>query len=238
MELLDPYLSPIGSDDDDDEIEMDADLFQSFPGGMPLHDRLDGGGLLGAPAKITIARRMMSEMREKLDTLEKILTQTNELGAQDVERLMLSNAKHEDASFVIEGVFDGEHMMGADGKQYLVPPNYASKSKLVEGDILKLSVNPAGTFVYKQIGPIERQRIVGTLAKDEVTGDYVVISESKKWSVLRASVTFFHAEPGNQLVILVPKNAPSHWAAVENVIRTVDIPTVAVEQKKVRAKRS
>lgn len=232
MELLDPYLSPIGGDDDDDEFEIDADLFASFPNALLSQDRLEGGGLLGPPAKITIARRMMAEMREKLDTLEKILTQGNELGAQDVERLMLSNAKQEGASFVIEGVFDGEHMMGADGKQYLVPPNYASKSKLVEGDILKLTVNPAGTFMYKQIGPIERQRIVGVLTKDEVTGDYVVIGDAKKWNVLRASVTFFHAEPGNQLVILVPKNAPSRWAAVENVIRTTEAPVATMSSGK------
>ena len=36
---------------------------------------------------------------------------------------------------VIEGVFDGQTMHDADGKAYPVPANYASKSKLVEGDI-------------------------------------------------------------------------------------------------------
>ncbi|MBU1146566.1 hypothetical protein KKD80_03410, partial [Patescibacteria group bacterium] len=38
---------------------------------------------------------------------------------------------------IMEGVFNGQNMIGADGKEYLVPANYASKSKLVEGDILK-----------------------------------------------------------------------------------------------------
>ena len=37
---------------------------------------------------------------------------------------------------ILEGVFDGQNMVGSDGRQYIVPPNYASKSKLVEGDIL------------------------------------------------------------------------------------------------------
>ncbi|MBP6929845.1 MAG: hypothetical protein KBB77_02820, partial [Candidatus Moranbacteria bacterium] len=37
---------------------------------------------------------------------------------------------------VIEGTFDGQIMLGTDGKQYPVPANYASKSKLVEGDML------------------------------------------------------------------------------------------------------
>jgi hypothetical protein len=34
---------------------------------------------------------------------------------------------------VIEGVFDGQVMVGPDGKNYPVPANYASKSKLLEG---------------------------------------------------------------------------------------------------------
>ena len=37
---------------------------------------------------------------------------------------------------IIEGVFNGEKMIGGDGLEYNMPANYASKSKLVEGDIL------------------------------------------------------------------------------------------------------
>ena len=57
---------------------------------------------------------------------------------------------------VIEGVFDGQNMVGSDGKTYPVPANYASKSKLVQGDILKLTIAEDGAFLYKQIGPIPR----------------------------------------------------------------------------------
>src|SRR5262245_39908864 len=60
---------------------------------------------------------------------------------------------------IIEGVFDGQNMMGPDGKQYPVPANYASKSKLVEGDVLKLTIADDGSFIYKQIGPIERRKV-------------------------------------------------------------------------------
>ena len=61
---------------------------------------------------------------------------------------------------VIEGVFDGQTMIGPDGKNYPVPANYASKSKLVEGDILKLTISDDGGFVYKQIGPVARRQII------------------------------------------------------------------------------
>ena len=35
-----------------------------------------------------------------------------------------------------------------------------ANQKLVEGDILKLTIADDGTFIYKQIGPIERKQII------------------------------------------------------------------------------
>jgi len=63
----------------------------------------------------------------------------------------LENLTTSDEGKVIEGVFDGEMMVAADGQTYSVPPNYASKSKLVEGDTLKLTIPADGSFVFKQI---------------------------------------------------------------------------------------
>ncbi len=120
---------------------------------------------------------------------------------------------------VVEGVFDGQHMVGSDGKSYLVPANYASKSKLVEGDMLKVTITPKGSFIYKQIGPIDRTRVIGTVGFDPTTGEYYATSEKKRWSVLKASVTYFKGESGDEVVLLVPKNAPSRWAAVENIMK-------------------
>lgn len=120
---------------------------------------------------------------------------------------------------VIEGVFNGQQMIGPDGKQYSVPSNYASKSKLVEGDILKLTIDRQGAFIYKQISPVERTRLVGHLVKDKTLGEYVVLAGDKIYRVLLASVTYFKGEEGDEVVILVPKDADSTWAAIENIIR-------------------
>ena len=76
---------------------------------------------------------------------------------------------------VIEGTFDGQIMLGTDGKQYPVPANYASKSKLVEGDMLKLTITPDGSFVYKQIGPIERRHALGIVSQDEHGNFHILI---------------------------------------------------------------
>ncbi|MBW3569012.1 hypothetical protein KY385_02685 [Candidatus Parcubacteria bacterium] len=115
---------------------------------------------------------------------------------------------------VIEGVFDGQNMVGGDGKSYPVPANYASKSKLVQGDILKLTISDDGTFLYKQIGPIPRKQVVGVLELTD--GHYYVKVGDRHYRVLLASVTYFKAKPGDQVSINVPQEDDNvEWAALE-----------------------
>jgi hypothetical protein len=115
---------------------------------------------------------------------------------------------------VVEGIFDGQKMAGPDGKEYPVPANYASKSKLVEGDILKLTIADDGSFIYKQIGPIERKQIIGTLVQHD--GAYYVEANGREYRILLASVTYFRVAVGDQVTIIVPAdNEEAEWAAVE-----------------------
>ncbi len=120
---------------------------------------------------------------------------------------------------VIEGIFDGQNMTAPDGKQYSVPANYASKSKLVEGDTLKLTITRDGSFIYKQIGPIERQRVIGRLVRDDMTGEFRVDAAGKQYKALLASITYFKGEAGDEVVILLPETGEARWAAVENIIK-------------------
>lgn len=131
----------------------------------------------------------------------------------------VGKASEDEEGLVIEGVFNGQQMIGPDGKQYSVPANYASKSKLVEGDILKLTIDRQGAFIYKQIAPVDRARLVGHLVKDKSLDEFVVLAGDKIYRVLLASITYFKGEEGDEVVILVPKEADSTWAAVENIIR-------------------
>jgi len=119
---------------------------------------------------------------------------------------------------IVQGTFDGQFMQGADGKQYPVPANYASKSKLVEGDMLKLTITPDGSFIYKQIGPIERRHVIGIVTQDE-HGSYQIVAENRVYRVLLASVTYFKLEPGDEVAILVPREGEARFAAVENVLQ-------------------
>jgi hypothetical protein len=115
---------------------------------------------------------------------------------------------------VVEGIFDGQKMAGPDGKEYPVPANYASKSKLVEGDIMKLTIATDGSFIYKQIGPTERKQIIGTLVQHD--GAYYVEANGREYRILLASVTYFRIAVGDQVTIIVPADNPeAEWAAVE-----------------------
>jgi len=119
---------------------------------------------------------------------------------------------------VVTGTFDGQIMIGTDGKQYPVPANYASKSKLVEGDMLKLTITPDGSFIYKQIGPAERKHAIGIASQDE-SGNYYVIADGKPYRVLLASITYFKVEPGDEVAIVIPRDIESSWSAIENIIQ-------------------
>jgi hypothetical protein len=117
---------------------------------------------------------------------------------------------------VIEGIFDGQNMMDASGQSYPVPANYASKSKLVEGDGMKLTITDEGKFIYKQIAPIDRRIAKGVLIQED--GQYKVLAEGKTFRVLLASVTFYRAEVGDQVSVLLPTEGEAQWAAVEAVL--------------------
>lgn len=128
---------------------------------------------------------------------------------------LIGKAKEKVLGKVIEGVFDGQNMLGSDGKTYPVPANYASKSKLVQGDILKLTIAEDGTFLYKQIGPVPRKQVVGVLTQKD--GHYFVEVNKKQYRVLLASVTYFKAKPGDQVSVSIPEDpsVEAEWAALE-----------------------
>ncbi len=181
-------------------------------------------GLKAEETKFAVAKRVIKGMRLQLDALERLLDA--ETGAAETGELFKRVASLEGEYLapgmqerIVEGVFDGEHMIGEDGQKYLVPPNYASKSKLVEGDLMRLTINDRGRFIFKQKGPIERQRYVGMLTKDEQDESWKVMCNGCKYQILGASVSFYKGDPGDDVVILVPRSAPSRWAAVENIVK-------------------
>jgi len=163
-----------------------------------------------------IADKQIKRLRSLIDEAETNLAAAKELLISLVgEDPDAKPIKAEDLTGkVIEGVFDGQTMLGPDGKAYPVPANYASKSKLVQGDILKLTIQDGGAFLYKQIGPIPRKTVIGTLRQKNQ--QYFVEVEDKEYRVLMASVTYFKLKVNDQVSVVIPEDDKDvEWAAVE-----------------------
>jgi hypothetical protein len=163
-----------------------------------------------------VPEKQIKRLRALIEEAETSLAAAKELLVSLVgeDPASLDTTKDENIGKVIEGVFDGQNMVGSDGKTYPVPANYASKSKLVQGDILKLTIADDGAFLYKQIGPIPRKQIVGVLEQKD--GHYYVKVGDREYRVLLASVTYFKAKPGDQVSVNVPDDdSTAEWAALE-----------------------
>jgi hypothetical protein len=172
-----------------------------------------------------LAIQMLKKIRESiaqaialLETGDTIRATRNLVDIVSHQQSTEARLEAQTGSRVVEGVFDGCAMVGSDSARYEVPQNYASKSRLVEGDMLKLTVLPDGTYMFKQIGPVARQRLIGRLQVDPSTQEHVVCCRNQVYKVLAASVSYYKAVPGDEIVIVVPQDGDSGWAAVENIV--------------------
>lgn len=162
--------------------------------------------------KLKELKSILDEAESKIALAKRILF---EQVYQEQARSVNINNKNE-KGVIVEGVFDGEEMIDASGKKYPVSANYASKSKLVPGDKLKLIIADDGTFIFKQIGPVDRRRVVGVLSESDE--NWMVAANSKKYRVLNASVTYYKVNNGDEVTILIPKIGETNWAAIENCL--------------------
>lgn len=165
-----------------------------------------------------IADKQIKRLRSLLNEAETNVAAAKELLISMVgeEEEPATKDATEQVGKVIEGVFDGQNMIGPDGKTYPVPANYASKSKLVQGDILKLTIADDGTFIYKQIGPVPRKKVIGSI--EQKGGQYYIVVDDTEYRVLLASVTYFKVEPGDQVTAVIPEEESAEWAAIEAAI--------------------
>jgi hypothetical protein len=136
------------------------------------------------------------------------------------------------ASEVVEGVFNGENMIGDNGQTYLIPQNYASKTQLVVGDRMKwiLTENPETKEtkeVFKLIQPVVRERVIGTF---EIEGsNYVVLIDNfpAPVKILKASATYamknLGLSVGDKVAIYIPKDGIPTWGAFISLVSSLDI---------------
>ncbi|MDZ7612107.1 MAG: hypothetical protein U5L10_05060 [Candidatus Moranbacteria bacterium] len=168
--------------------------------------------------KIESLQKMIADAEKTISSAKQMLAK---LQGPESGQTYQAPSRNDEEGQVIYGTFDGQIMIGEDDKQYPVPANYASKSKLVENDLLKLTITPTGNFVYKQVGPVERRYLIGIVEKDE-KGNYVVNVDGRRYKILLAAATYFKVEPGDEVTLVVPRDQESTWGALENVLRKAD----------------
>jgi hypothetical protein len=179
--------------------------------------------MTGENDKVQDSEQKIQALREMIHSAEKTIQGAKAMllqleGKKKLGRKKKSLSEDDGDGKIIEGTFDGQIMIGSDGKQYPVPANYASKSKLIEGDMLKLTITSDGSFVYKQIGPVERKRLIGT-ANQDADGNYFITADGRPYRVLLASITYFKVEPGDEVTLVTPRDLDSEWGSIENVIQ-------------------
>ncbi|PIT86180.1 MAG: hypothetical protein COU33_04595 [Candidatus Magasanikbacteria bacterium CG10_big_fil_rev_8_21_14_0_10_43_6] len=174
--------------------------------------------VLGADAVDTQKLSLMiAQMRLQLDAIEQLLTGLVPKATPTVAPQTIPTPP-KPASFT-EGVFNGTEMIGSDGETYPISPNYASKSKLVEGDLMKMTKAANGMLLFKQIGPIARKRMQGQILYDPRTNQWTALSEGRVYKILTASITFHKANEGDIAIIIVPEDGESAWAAIEHMTK-------------------
>lgn len=117
---------------------------------------------------------------------------------------------------IVEWIFTWAEMIDSEDNKYPVPVNYASKSKLVQWDKMKLTIDSSWRMTYKQIAPIERETKVWLLTKEH--WKYQVVVEWEIYDVLTAAVTHFKAEVWDNVTIILPSWKQASFAAIEAVI--------------------
>lgn len=176
-----------------------------------------------ADVRARLALQMLKAARDSMNHVISLLEEGDAARASRQLVQFVSQRKAAEAELgragvrSLEGVFDGQAMVGGDGARYPVPENYASKSKLVEGDMLKLMIREDGSFVFKQIGPAPRRRLTGTLEIDPSTQEPIVRVADDVYKVLAASVSYLKGATGDEVVIVVPSGGRCVWAAIERL---------------------
>jgi len=163
--------------------------------------------IISAEKSIKNAKKLLKDVLEEND-----LSLENQV---DLDISWLTNYNSWEKK-IIEWIFTWEEMLWSDSISYPVPVNYASKSKMVQWDKLKLTIEPNWKMIYKQISPIERELKTWLLTKEKEK--YQVVADWKTYNVLTASVTHFRWNIWDKTTIIIPKWKQATFAAIDSII--------------------
>lgn len=119
---------------------------------------------------------------------------------------------------ILTGVFDGIKLTTNDRFEYPIPSNYISKSMLIPGDQLKLTIHSDGSLVYKIIKLAPRKHIRGILHRKD--NQYLALwSNNLNYRLNSAAVTFHKAQCWDEVCLVINEWSKYHHAALESIIK-------------------
>lgn len=167
-----------------------------------------------------------NNLKNAKSILESLINESRTPVSLEPKQEVFHNSSEKEALEVVEGYFDGENMVGDNGQIYIVPQNYASKTKLVIGDRMKRILTQTRE-IYKLILPAKRKRITGTFS---IEGDkYFVLSEQypQPIRILKASATFAMKmqglKIGDEVSVLIPEDSTPTWGALDGIVKSNNI---------------
>ena len=159
-----------------------------------------------------ISQQIIAQLLDHLDNADRELRDARRIIRQ-IEEIKSETYKQLPG---IEGVFDGTYLVTQDGQKYEVPANYAAKSRLVYGDLLKM-VEEEGKTMFKQIEKAPRKRIEGILNKKE--GSWYILTDSGSYKISDNAAEFSRAEINDEAIALIPEGVIEvPFAALDKII--------------------
>lgn len=165
--------------------------------------------------KINQVRALLKEIEGSLNG--EPVDQDTSLGQATISRGESAEEKPESPEGKT-GVFEGESVI-INEKKYQVPPNYASKSRLVIGDKLKL-IKLGDYNEFKLEEEVPRASAEGILTKKE--NQWVVLVNNVEFRVISAAIRFYEGEIGDKVELVLPQGYeqnPPIWAAVQKILK-------------------
>ncbi len=159
------------------------------------------------------------EIQKVKSSIEKL--SSIDIKTLDITKLILNNKiDKNEVSETIEWEFDGVVLIDKDWKKYPVPTNYASKSKLISWDEMKLNIMKNGKMIFKLIKKVERHTIQAILSKDSTSDKDIAIYKNKYIFILNhAAVSYHKWKPGDKVLITVNKSKPWKFAALDTIMQ-------------------
>lgn len=155
--------------------------------------------------------------------IKKIENWEKEINDIELDEIMswiskLNKPSENELETIVEWIFDGVSMIWSDGKKYIVPLNYSSKSKIIQWDHLKLRINSDWTMIYKVILQVNRKNIKWLITKND-EGRFVALWDDEKiYNLNQAAVSFFHGKPWDEAILIINADKKCDYSALEAII--------------------